>query len=232
MKKLNVKLPQGGSKRALHSGMYASALAVVGLYLLSCMGVSQINKGDLYLMGCALAFSVQITCIDRLAGNLDGLRMNCIQALVVTVLSVPFILLTKETVVFSDITACWFPLVFSGVLSMGVAYTLQIVGQPRPVVRGDCGFSFGSSLFVLAVLRGYVLPPPLGEKAGPDFCCGCEASFCRTVAVRTAVVLQGILSECFSAFLSRRCFEAAVRCVVRCRQASPTPRRSAARRSS
>ena len=104
-------------------------VSVVGLYLLSCMGVSQINKGDLYLMGCALAFSVQITCIDRLAGNLDGLRMNCIQALVVTVLSVPFIPLTKETVVFSDITVCWFPLVFSGVLSMGVAYTLQIVGQ-------------------------------------------------------------------------------------------------------
>ena len=104
-------------------------VSVVGLYLLSCMGVSRINKGDLYLMGCALAFSVQITCIDRLAGDLDGLRMNCIQALVVTVLSVPFILLTKETVVFSDITACWFPLVFSGVLSMGVAYTLQIVGQ-------------------------------------------------------------------------------------------------------
>ena len=110
---------------------------------------------------------------------------------------------------------------------------LQIVGQPRPVVRGDCDFSFGSSLFVLAVLRGYVLPPPsLGEKAGQDFCCGCGASFCRTVAVRTAVVLQGILSECFSAFLSRRCFGAAVRHAVRCRQASPTPRRSAARRSS
>ena len=116
-------------KKPSRTTVFSVALAVVGLYLLSCMGVSQINKGDLYLMGCALAFSVQITCIDRLAGNLDGLRMNCIQALVVTVLSVPFILLTKETVVFSDITACWFPLVFSGVLSMGVAYTLQIVGQ-------------------------------------------------------------------------------------------------------
>lgn len=56
-------------------------------------------------MGCALAFSVQITCIDRLAGNLDGLRMNCIQALVVTVLSLPFILLTKESVSFSAIAA-------------------------------------------------------------------------------------------------------------------------------
>ena len=116
-------------KKPPKTTVFSVALAVAGLYLLSCMGVSQINKGDLYLMGCALAFSVQITCIDRLAGNLDGLRMNCIQALVVTVLSVPFILLTKETVVFSDITACWFPLVFSGVLSMGVAYTLQIVGQ-------------------------------------------------------------------------------------------------------
>ena len=78
---------------------------------------------------------------------------------------------------------------------------LQIVGQPRPVVRGDCDFSFGSSLFVLGRIAGIrAAPPSLGEKADPDFCCGCEASFCRTVAVRTAVVLQGILSECFSAF--------------------------------
>ena len=116
-------------KKPPKTTFFSVALAVAGLYLLSCMGVSQINKGDLYLMGCALAFSVQITCIDRLAGNLDGLRMNCIQALVVTVLSLPFILLTKESVSFSAIAACWFPLVFSGVLSMGVAYTLQIVGQ-------------------------------------------------------------------------------------------------------
>ena len=116
-------------KKPPKTTVFSVALAVAGLYLLSCMGVSQINKGDLYLMGCALSFSVQITCIDRLAGNLDGLRMNCIQALVVTVLSLPFILLTKESVSFSAIAACWFPLVFSGVLSMGVAYTLQIVGQ-------------------------------------------------------------------------------------------------------
>ena len=109
--------------------IFSVALAVVGLYLLSCMGVSQINKGDLFLMGCALAFSVQITCIDRLAGDLDGLRLNCIQSLVVTVLSVPFILLTGETVSVSAVAACWLPLGFSGILSMGVGYTLQIVGQ-------------------------------------------------------------------------------------------------------
>ena len=116
-------------KKPPRTTVFSVALAVVGLYLLSCVGVSQINKGDLFLMGCALAFAVQITCIDRLAGDLDGLRMNCIQALVVTVLSVPFIPLTRETVSLPAIAACWFPLVFSGVLSMGVAYTLQIVGQ-------------------------------------------------------------------------------------------------------
>ncbi|MDO5400448.1 MAG: DMT family transporter [Eubacteriales bacterium] len=104
------------------------ALAVVGLYLLSCMGASGVNRGDVCLMGCALAFAVQINCIDRYAASLDGLRLNCIQSLVVTVLSLPFMALT-ETVVLSDILGCWQALCFAGVLSMGVAYTLQIAGQ-------------------------------------------------------------------------------------------------------
>lgn len=112
------------------STVYSVILAVVGLYLLCCMGATGINIGDLCLMACALAFAVQITCIDRMAGDLDGLLLNCVQSLVVTVLSIPFMLLT-ETVNGSDILACWFPLVFAGVMSMGVAYTLQIVGQKR-----------------------------------------------------------------------------------------------------
>ena len=103
-------------------------LAVLGLYLLSCMGVSGINVGDLLLMGCALAFAVQITFIDRFASELDGLRLNCIQALVVTLLSLPLMLFT-ETVEGASILACWPSLAFAGILSMGVAYTLQIVGQ-------------------------------------------------------------------------------------------------------
>lgn len=115
-------------KKPPKAAVFSVFLAVIGLYLLSCLGVTKINKGDLFLMGCALAFAVQITCIDRLAGNLDGLRLNCIQSLVVAVLSLPFMLLT-ETVNLSDIAACWGSLMFAGVLSMGVAYTLQIVGQ-------------------------------------------------------------------------------------------------------
>ena len=79
-------------------------------------------------MGCAFAFAVQIRCIDRFAGSVDGIRLNCVQSLVVTVLSVPFALLT-ETIDFTQIAACWTSLMFAGVLSMGVAYSLQIIGQ-------------------------------------------------------------------------------------------------------
>lgn len=102
-------------------------LAVAGLYLLSCVGASEINRGDLLLMGCALAFAVQITFIDRFASSLDGLRLNCIQALVVTVLSMPGMM--TETVEIGSILACWPSIAFAGILSMGVAYTLQIAGQ-------------------------------------------------------------------------------------------------------
>lgn len=105
-------------------------LAVIGLYLLSCMGVTEINIGDLFLMGCALAFAVQILMIDFFAPDLDGLRLNCVQALVVAVLSVPFMFF-RETLDWQNILACWFPLAFAGILSMGVAYTLQIEGQKQ-----------------------------------------------------------------------------------------------------
>lgn len=110
------------------AAVFSVILAVIGLYLLSAMGAGGINIGDVCLMGCALAFAVQIICIDRIAPDLDGLRLNCVQALVVSVLSVPFMFFT-ETIDFGNILACWLPLVYAGVLSMGVAYTLQIMGQ-------------------------------------------------------------------------------------------------------
>ena len=136
------------------TAVFSVILAVIGLYLLSCIGVSQINLGDLFLMGCALAFAVQITCIDRLAQKLDGLRLNCIQALVVTVLSIPFMFFT-ETVVFEDILACWMPLGFAGILSMGVAYSLQIMGQKE--LEPTTASLIMSLESVIAALAGWLI---------------------------------------------------------------------------
>lgn len=106
------------------------ALAVIGLYLLSCTDINGINPGDMMMLGCALAFSFQITLVDHYASLLDGMALNCIQCLVCGICSVPFMLLT-ETVEFSAILDCSIPLLYAGALSMGVAYSLQIYGQQR-----------------------------------------------------------------------------------------------------
>lgn len=128
--------------------------AIVGLYLLSCTSVSGINKGDVLLLLCAVAFSVQILLIDRHCAGLDGLKLNCIQALVAAVLSVPWALLT-ETVDASRIASCWLPLGYAGILSMGVAYTLQIVGQKR--VAPSAAALLMSLESVFAALFGWLL---------------------------------------------------------------------------
>lgn len=111
------------------SAVFSVLLSLAGLYLLSFSGAGGTNIGDLLMIACAFAFAVQILFIDRYAQDMDGIRLNCAQALVVSVLSIPGILLNRETVAFSNIISCWLPLFFAGVLSMGVGYTLQIVGQ-------------------------------------------------------------------------------------------------------
>ncbi len=149
--------------------------AIVGLYLLSCTSVSGINKGDVLLLLCAVAFSVQILLIDRHCAGLDGLKLNCIQALVVAVLSVPWALLT-ETVDASLIASCWLPLGYAGVLSMGVAYTLQIVGQKR--VTPSAAALLMSLESVFAALFGWLL---LHETMTKAELLGCVLVFAAVV---------------------------------------------------
>ena len=104
------------------------ALAVAGLYLLSCAGVSRINKGDICRIGGAFMFAVQIIFVDRFAGEVDALRLNCIQALVSSAASAVLMVFT-EAPTWAAVSACWLPLCYAGFLSMGAAYSLQIIGQ-------------------------------------------------------------------------------------------------------
>lgn len=157
------------------TAVFSVVLAVVGLYLLSCMGVTEINKGDLCLMGCALAFAVQINCIDHFAANVDGFRMNCIQSLTVAVLSIPFVALT-ETVDVQNLLACWGPLCFAGMLSMGLAYSLQIVGQKN--LEPTTAALIMSLESVFAALGGWWL---LHERMTPWELTGCALVFAAVV---------------------------------------------------
>lgn len=103
-------------------------IATVGLYFLSCFGVTKISTSDLLLLGCAFAFAIQIIMIEIFGLNVDALRLNIIQAFVCAVLS-SIIMLFTEKPTFQAISSCFLPLAYAGFLSMGIAYFLQIVGQ-------------------------------------------------------------------------------------------------------
>ena len=154
-------------------------LAVVGLYLLSCVGVSQINIGDLLILLCAAAFSVQILLIDVLAQGMDGLRLNCIQFLVVTVLSAIVAAFT-ETPTWSGIIDCAVPLVYTGVLSSGVAFSLQILGQQR--LSPEPASLIMSLESVFAVLAGWVL---LNQTLSSTELFGCGLVFAGVILSQT-----------------------------------------------
>ena len=134
--------------------VFSIILAVIGLYLLSCMGVTTISTGDLLLLGCALAFAVQITLIDRLGSDVDGLRLNCIQCLVVAILSALFMFGTEEPRL-PDILSCWLPIGYAGVLSMGVAYSMQVLGQQR--IEPTTASLIMSLESVIAAISGWLI---------------------------------------------------------------------------
>ena len=85
-------------------------------------------KGDLLVLVCAFLFSLHILVIDYFSPKVDGVKLSCIQFLTCGVLSgIPALLLEHPEL--SSILAAWQPILYAGVMSCGVAYTLQIIGQ-------------------------------------------------------------------------------------------------------
>lgn len=103
-------------------------LAVTGLYFLSCMGVTAVGAGDIALLLCAAAFAIQILFVDKFAPEVDPLRLNCLQSLLCAVGSA-IVMAFTETPTLSGIAGSWWPMCYAGFLSMGAAYSLQILGQ-------------------------------------------------------------------------------------------------------
>lgn len=106
----------------------AVVMALIGLYLLCIQDGFSIGRGDILVMICAVLFSFHILVIDYFSPKTDGVKLSCIQFFVAGILSgIPALLL--ENPQFSSICAAWKPILYAGVMSCGVAYTLQIIGQ-------------------------------------------------------------------------------------------------------
>lgn len=134
-----------------------------------------INRGDVLSGICAVFFAVHILCIERFAPRVDGARLSCVQFVVAGSLSCLMMFLFEKPVA-ADIVSVMPALLYSGVMSCGVAYTLQIVGQKY------CEATVASLLMcmesVFAVLSAAVL---LGERLTGRELLGCGVMFAAIV---------------------------------------------------
>ncbi len=103
-------------------------LAIIGLYLLCMSEELTIGKGDILMLLCALAFAFQILSIDHYAQKTDVVMLACLEFLVCGLLTTVLMFLFEKPTVNAIIRA-GIPILYAGVLSCGVAYTLQIIGQ-------------------------------------------------------------------------------------------------------
>ena len=157
------------------TALVSVVLAVVGLYLLSAVGVSQVNKGDILLIGCAICYALQIMGVELFGMDVDGIRLNCIQVLVTFVFSAVCMFAT-ETFTMPDVLSSMGAIAYAGILSTGIAFTLQIVGQkdldptPAAVIM--------SMESVVAVICGAVI---LKETMTTWEICGCTLMFIAVI---------------------------------------------------
>ena len=151
----------------------AVILSLCGLYLL-CLTPGEgfaIGKGELLVLICAFLFSIHILVIDHFSPLVDGVKMSCIQFFVCGILSgIPALLLEKPDL--TDILAAKVPVLYAGIMSCGVAYTLQIVGQKNmnPTVASLI-LSLESCISVIA---GWLL---LGQSLSSREIWGCILMF-------------------------------------------------------
>ncbi len=129
------------------------ALSIVGFYLLTITQGFYLEIGDLLVLLCAIAFTAHIMIIDHFSPKVDGVKMSCIQFLVCGFLSLIAALINGPASP-TAIASAWLPILYTGVLSSGVAYTLQILAQKftEPVMIS----LIGSLEAVFATLAGFV----------------------------------------------------------------------------
>ncbi|HIY32387.1 MAG TPA: DMT family transporter [Candidatus Evtepia faecavium] len=149
------------------------AIAIVGLYLLCMSGSLRLQLGDFLVLLCALAFSVHIMVIDHFTTQVDGVQMSCIQFFVAAAFSAVCMLFTEGVPDPGAVAISWVPILYAGVLSSGVGYTLQIVGQKG--VNPTAASLVLSLESVISVLAGWVI---LGQSMSPREILGCVLMFC------------------------------------------------------
>lgn len=161
------------------------ALGAFGFYLLTMAGSTEgfrLQKGDFFLLLCSFAFACHIMAVDHFSPHADGFKLSCAQFLTAGALSA-VLMLGFETPDLTDIKSCWGAILYSGAISSGMGYTLQVLGQKGADPAAATLIMSLESVF--SVLFGALLMKE--QMAGVEWI-GCAVIF-------TAVVLSQLLPE-------------------------------------
>lgn len=104
-------------------------IAVFGFYFLCITEAFTISGSDIFVLICAFIFPVHILVIDRFSEKCDGVRMSLVQFFTATLINLFFALIIESPAAFAELKYSVLPVIFLGIGSSGIAYTLQIIGQ-------------------------------------------------------------------------------------------------------
>jgi drug/metabolite transporter (DMT)-like permease len=169
-------------QKAGASAWVGALLSTAGLFLLSFTDALTIERGDLVVLAGAFFWAAHVQVVGALSPRTDPLRLACVQFAVCSVAS-GAVAIAVEHPDAAGIRAAALPILYGGVLSVGIAYTLQVVAQRRaPPAHAAILLSLES---VFAALGGGLI---LGERLGPRGAAGCAVMFAGMLVSQAPVV--------------------------------------------
>lgn len=163
----------------------AVALAVGGSYLLCSPAAGSLNKGDIWLFACAVLFTCHILVIGYYAPKNDCIKMSCIQFATAGVITGAAAMIKQDAVSVSLLKECAVPLLYCGIGSSGIAFTLQMISQKY--ISGGTASILMSMESVFAVVGGFLI---LGERLSCRELSGCAVILAAVIIAQLKLSRQ------------------------------------------
>ncbi len=154
------------------------AVAIIGFYLMCIKSDFSVAFSDLLVLVCAVIFALHIIAIDKFSPGCDGVRLSCIQFFTAFIITTPIALIVDGIPDFAAILSVLPALLYFGICSGGLGYTLQIVGQGMDGVNPAVASIIMSLESVFGVIGGAIV---LGEVMSVREYIGCAIVFCAVI---------------------------------------------------
>lgn len=154
---------------------FSCIIAIIGFYLLSMSNKVSFEKGDFLVLICAILFSFHILCIDYFSPKGNSVIISCIQFFTCGILS-GIMMLLFESPNWDNIIAAAIPILYAGIMSSGVAYTLQVVAQKN--ISPTIATLIMSLESVFSALAGWMI---LGQTLSGRELLGCILVFIAVI---------------------------------------------------